>query len=66
MKYITLKNLLIAMGLLTYSVSAQETKIKLTVNGQTTLTAAMVDNSSAAAFIELLKKNSLTILLYKR
>ncbi|MEZ5103038.1 MAG: cyclophilin-like fold protein [Draconibacterium sp.] len=61
MKYITLKNLLIAMGLLTYSVSAQETKIKLTVNGQTTLTAAMVDNSSAAAFIELLKKNSLTI-----
>jgi len=61
MKFINLKLFLLAISVLTIRVSAQETKIKLTVNGQTTLTATLVDNSSAAALIELLKKNPLTI-----
>ncbi|QGY42717.1 T9SS type A sorting domain-containing protein [Maribellus comscasis] len=61
MRYISFKTLLLAMSFLTIRISAQETKIKLTINNQTELTAALVDNSSVTALIELLKKDPLTI-----
>ena len=61
MRYISFKTFLFAMSLLIIRVSAQDTKIKLTINNQAELTATLVDNSSAAALIELLKKNPLTI-----
>ncbi|MFC0877777.1 cyclophilin-like fold protein [Saccharicrinis sp. FJH2] len=42
-------------------ISAQQTMIKLTVNNTSELTATLVDNSSTAALIELLKDKPLTI-----
>ena len=39
----------------------QETKIKLTVNSHTELTANLVDNSSVTALIDLLKDSPMTI-----
>ncbi|MFB6319136.1 cyclophilin-like fold protein [Saccharicrinis sp. FJH54] len=42
-------------------ISAQQTMIKLTVNNTSELTATLVDNSSTAALIELLKNKPLTI-----
>ncbi|WP_340112666.1 cyclophilin-like fold protein [Maribellus mangrovi] len=55
------KILLIAIVFLTAQVSAQETQITITVNGQSELTATLVDNSSVAALIELLQEAPLTI-----
>lgn len=40
---------------------AQDTHLKITIVGKTELTATLVDNSSTAALIELLKKAPLTI-----
>ncbi len=47
--------------LISFNISAQETKIKLTINSQTELTATLVDNSSATALIDLLRNGPLTI-----
>lgn len=41
--------------------TAQETKITLTINNQTVLTATMAQNSSVTALAELLKEGPLTI-----
>ena len=43
------------------NVTAQETKIKLTIDNQTALTATMVENSSVTALVELIKNGPLTI-----
>ena len=43
------------------SVSAQNAKLKLTINGQTELTATLVENSSVTALLDLLRTGPLTI-----
>ncbi len=43
------------------NVTAQETRIKITINNETELTASMVENSSVAALMELLSEDYLTI-----
>jgi len=53
--------LLISTSMATTHTLAQELKIKLTINNGHILTATMVNNSSTAALIELLKNNPLTI-----
>ena len=53
--------LLFAISLIAIHISAQGTKITLTINGTTELTATLVENSSTSALIELLKNNPLTI-----
>ena len=52
---------LIINSLIFMNTTAQETKIKLTINSQTELTATLVDNSSVTALIGLLKDGPLTI-----
>ena len=53
--------ILIVFYLITVNVPAQETKLKLTIGGQTELTATLLDNSSVTALIELLKNGPLSI-----
>lgn len=60
-KHFVLCLTIIAMGWSSSTLNAQPTKMKLIVNNQTVLTATLVDNSSTAALIELLKKNPITI-----
>lgn len=43
------------------SVSAQNAKLKLTIDGQTELTATLVENSSVTALLDLLRTGPLTI-----
>ncbi|MCG6189501.1 cyclophilin-like fold protein [Maribellus maritimus] len=61
MRFIKINILIFVISLIAIHISAQGTKITLTVNGTTELTATLVENSSASALIELLKNNSLTI-----
>lgn len=61
MKFLKAPFLLVVFYLITIHVSAQGTKIKLTINSQTELTATLVDNSSANALIGLLNDGPLTI-----
>ncbi|WP_297094746.1 cyclophilin-like fold protein [uncultured Draconibacterium sp.] len=52
---------LLALSFITLRVSAQQTPITITVNGQTELSATLVDNSSTAALIDLLNESPLTV-----
>nr|WP_319400734.1 cyclophilin-like fold protein [uncultured Carboxylicivirga sp.] len=51
----------IAFSFIANLISAQQQKIKLTINNQTELTATMVDNSSVDALLELIENGPLTI-----
>ena len=61
-----IKNILLLVQIwgISITASSQETKLKITIDGQTELIATLVDNSSTAALIELLKDNPLTISMH--
>ena len=61
MKIIYTIFLSIAFSLAANVISAQQRKIKLTIDNQTELTATMVDNSSVNALLELIENSPLTI-----
>lgn len=61
MKYKITSLLVLLIGLMNMNVTAQETKIILTIENQEVLKATLVDNSSVTALVELLKDSPLTI-----
>ena len=61
MKYVKPSIIFFVFSLIAIHVSAQRTKIKITVNNKTELIATLVDNSSTVALIKLLKDGPLTI-----
>lgn len=64
MKLIKTTLLLMHFCFLSTIAMGQQIKLKITIDGQTELTATLVDNSSTAALIDLVKANPLTIAMH--